>query len=82
MGVTGARLLEGETEMAFGHRLYKLVTRAGNVIPKDDLRAIFIERLLPFVRSGVRLHITPATSFEKAMRLAHVLGHSLRQSAA
>jgi hypothetical protein len=82
MAVTGARLSEGETEKAFGHRLYKLAIRAGNFIPKDDLRAIFIEGLPPFVRSGMRLHITPANSFEKAMRLAQDLGHSLRQAAA
>jgi hypothetical protein len=82
MAATGACLLEGETEKSFGHRLYKLAIRAGNVIPKDDLRAIFIEGLPPLVRSGLRLHITPATSFEMTMRLAHDLGHSLRQAAA
>jgi hypothetical protein len=40
MAVTGARLFEGETEKAFGHRFYKLAIRAGNFIPKDDLRVI------------------------------------------
>jgi hypothetical protein len=45
MAVTGARLLEGETEKAFGHRLNKLLIMAGNFIPKEDLRAISIEGL-------------------------------------
>jgi hypothetical protein len=36
----------------------------------------------PVCPLGLRLHITPETSFEKAMRLAHDLGHSFRQASA
>jgi hypothetical protein len=43
-------------------------------------RAIFIEGLPSFVRSGLRLNITLATSFEKATRLTHDLENVLRQA--
>ena len=81
LAVTTARLLEGETEKAFGHRLYKASIRAGNVVSKMDLKTIFVEGLPPFVQAGLRLHLAPDMSFDKVTRLAHDLGMSLRQTA-
>ena len=81
MAVTTAKMADGETEQAFGHRLYRAAIRAGNVVSKTDLKTIFLEGLPPFIQAGMRLHVTPSMSFEKVQQLAHDLGSSLRQTA-
>jgi hypothetical protein len=79
MAVTTAKQAEGEGERAFGRRLHRLAIKAGNVVSKRDIKTIHVERLPPFVQSGLRMHLTPDMTFENVQRLAHNLGISLRQ---
>jgi hypothetical protein len=45
IAVTTAKQAEKETEKAFGRRLHRLAIRAGNIIDKQDLTTIYVERL-------------------------------------
>ena len=80
MAVTTAKQAENEGEKAFGRRLHRLAIKAGNVVEKRDLTTIYVEGLLPFVQSGLRMHLNPGMSFETVQRHAHNLGVSLRQT--
>ena len=80
MAVTTAKQAENEGERAFGRRLHRLAIKAGNVVDKRDLTTIYVEGLLQFVQSGLRMHLTPGMSFETVQRHAHNLGVSLRQT--
>jgi hypothetical protein len=80
MAVTTAKQAENEGEKAFGRRLHRLAIKAGNVIDKRDLTTIYVEGLLPFVQSGLRMHLLPGMSFETVQRHAHNLGVSLRHT--
>jgi hypothetical protein len=80
MAVTTAKQAENEGEKSFGRRLHRLAIKAGNVIDKRDLTTIYVEGLLPFVQSGLRMHLNPGMSFETVQRHAHNLGVSLRQT--
>jgi hypothetical protein len=68
--VTQCKAREGETEQAYGDRLYKAAIRAGNVINLGDLTTIFMEGLPRSVESGIRNWVTPEMSFEKVVRLS------------
>ena len=80
MAVTTAKQAENEGERAFGRRLHRLAIKAGNVVDKRDLTTIYVEGLLQFVQSGLRMQLTPGMSFETVQRHAHNLGVSLRQT--
>lgn len=80
VAVTTAKQAENEGERAFGRRLHRLAIKAGNVVDKRDLTTIYVEGLLQFVQSGLRMHLTPGMSFETVQRHAHNLGVSLRQT--
>jgi hypothetical protein len=80
LAVTTAKQAENEGEKSFGRRLHRLTIKAGNVFDKRDLITIYVQGLLPFVQSGLRLHLNPGMSFETIQRYAHNLGVSLRQT--
>jgi hypothetical protein len=78
MAVTTAKNAENEGEKSFGRQLHCLATRAVNFVEKRDLTTIYVEGLLPFVQSGLRMHLNPGMSFETVQRHAHNQGVSLR----
>jgi hypothetical protein len=80
MAVTTAKQAENEGERAFDRRLHRLAIKAGNVVDKRDLTTIYVEGLLQFFQSGLRMHLTPGMSSETVQRHAHNLGVSLRQT--
>ena len=43
LGVTQCKALEGESEQAYGRRLYKAAIRAGNVVSMEDLDSCFLK---------------------------------------
>jgi hypothetical protein len=45
LGVTQCKAPEGESEQAYGRRLYKVAIRAGNFISMEDLTTLFTEGL-------------------------------------
>jgi hypothetical protein len=63
MAVTTAKQAKNEGEKSFGRRLHRLAIKAGNVVHKRDLTTIYVEGLLPFVQSGLRMHLNPGMSF-------------------
>jgi hypothetical protein len=69
MTVTTAKKLDGEDERAFGCRLQRAATRAGNVVNKTDLKTMYVEGLPPFVQAGLRMHLTHSLSFEEVQRV-------------
>jgi hypothetical protein len=79
-GVTQCKALEGESEQAFGRRLYKAAIRAGNVVSMEDLTTLFTEGLPSWVQTGIRNLVTPGLSYDRVVRLAHNFGASLRQA--
>jgi hypothetical protein len=80
MALTTAKQAENEGERAFGRRLHRLAIEAGNVVESHDLTTIYVEGLLQFVQSGLRMHLTPGMNFETVQRHSHNLGVSLRQT--
>jgi hypothetical protein len=80
MAVFTANQAENEGQKSFGRRLHRLAIKSGNVVDKPDLTTIYVEELLPFVQSGLRMHLNPGVSFETVQRHAHNLGVSLRQT--
>jgi hypothetical protein len=74
MAVTIAKQAENEGEKSLGPRLHRLAIKAGNVVDKLDLTTIYVEWLLPFVQSGLRMHLNPGMSSETVQRHAHNLG--------
>jgi hypothetical protein len=50
--------------MSFGRRLHRLAIKAGNVVDKRHLTTIYVEGLLSFLPSGLRMHPNPGMSFE------------------
>jgi hypothetical protein len=80
LGVTQCKALEGESEQAYGRRLYKAAIRAGNVVSMEDLTTLFTEGLPEWVQTRIRNLITPVLSYDRVVRLAHNFGASLRQA--
>jgi hypothetical protein len=73
MAVTTSKQAENEGKKSFGRRLHRLAIKAGNVVDKRDLTTIYVEMLVPFVQSGLRMHLNPGMSFEIVQRRAHNL---------
>jgi hypothetical protein len=63
MAFTNAKKAENEGEKSFGRQPHRLSIKAGNVVDKLDLTTIYLEGLLPFVQSGIRMHLNTGMSF-------------------
>jgi hypothetical protein len=78
--VTQCKALEGESDQAFGRRLYKAAIRAGNLVSMEDLTTLFTEGFPSSVQTGIRNLVTPGQSYDRVVQLAHNFGASLRQA--
>jgi hypothetical protein len=80
LGVTQRKSIDGESEQAYGRRLYKADIRAGNVISVEDLTTFFNKGLPEWVQTGIQNSVAPGFSYDRVVRLAHNFGASLRQA--
>jgi hypothetical protein len=80
LGVKQCKALEGDSEQAYGRRLYKAAFRAGNVVSMEDLTTLQTEVLPEWVQIGVRNLVTPRFSHDLVVRLSRNFGAPLRQA--